>query len=62
LTGGGAAFLDMPKIASYLLDRSVELVNPFNKVAYPAFLEDTLIEIGPTFSVALGAALRPFTN
>lgn len=62
LTGGGAAFAEMQKIASYYLDRPVELVNPFNKVAYPAFLEDTLIEIAPTFSVALGAALRPFST
>jgi type IV pilus assembly protein PilM len=62
ITGGGASFADMPKLASYHLDRAVECVNPFNKVAYPAFLEDTLIDIAPTFSVALGAALRPFSN
>ncbi len=62
LTGGGSSFVDMVKIASYQLDRPVEVVTPFNKVAYPAFLEDTLHEIGPTFAVALGAALRPFSN
>jgi type IV pilus assembly protein PilM len=62
ITGGGASFPDMQKLASYYLDRSVEVVNPFNKIAYPAFLEDTLIDIAPTFSVALGAALRPFSE
>lgn len=62
LTGGSAAFFDLPRIASYQLDRTVTVVNAFNKVAYPAFMEDTLTEIAPTFSVALGAALRPFAS
>ncbi len=62
LTGGVAAFPDMPSIVSYHLDRPVTRANAFNKVAYPAFMEDTLTEIAPTFTVALGAALRPYAN
>lgn len=62
MTGGVAAFPDMQKLVSYHLSRSVERANAFNKVAYPAFMEDTLIEIAPTFTVALGAALRPFST
>ncbi len=62
LTGGVASFPDLPSIASYHLDRSVTRVNAFSKVAYPAFMEDTLLEIAPSFTVALGAALRPYAT
>lgn len=60
LTGGSATFNGFIEYAKYVLDRDVMLANPFSKVAYPAFMEDTLTEIGPLFTVALGAALRPF--
>lgn len=60
LTGGTAAFAEMQPFASYMFDRSVEVANPFSKVAYPAFMEERLRDISPTFCVALGAALRPF--
>ncbi|MFT5849685.1 MAG: type IV pilus assembly protein PilM, partial [Patiriisocius sp.] len=59
ITGGSAAFSEMQTYASYMLDRSVERAYPFGKVAYPAFMEDVVTDIAPTFSVALGAALRP---
>jgi len=60
LSGGAALF---PGIDAYLaeaIDREVILAHPFSKVAYPAFMEDTMSEIGPSFTVALGAALRSF--
>lgn len=60
LTGGAAAFPEMQTFASYMFDRGVAVANPFTKVAYPAFMDERLREIAPTFSVALGAALRPF--
>ncbi len=60
ITGGSASFGDMQTYVNYMLDRTVERSNPFNKVAYPAFMEDMLEDIAPTFTVALGAALRPF--
>lgn len=59
-SGGGTLF---PGIDSYLgqaLDREIISANPFSKVAYPAFMEDIMSEIGPSFTVALGAALRSF--
>ena len=40
----------------------VVLANAFSKVAYPAFMEDTLAEIAPVFTVSLGAALRQFQS
>lgn len=60
LAGGVAAGPYMLEIAQDRLGRPVEIANPFSKVAYPAFLEDTLKLIGPSFGVALGAALRGF--
>jgi len=60
LIGGSAAFAELPQFASYMFDREVVRGNPFTKVAYPAFMENTLTEIAPVFSVALGSALRPF--
>jgi type IV pilus assembly protein PilM len=62
LTGGGASFIGASQYASYVLDREVEIANPFTKIAFPAFLEDTLSSIAPSFTVALGAALRQFEN
>jgi Tfp pilus assembly PilM family ATPase len=40
----------------------VVVADPFSKVAYPAFLEDTLKEAGPSFAVAIGVALKAFQN
>jgi type IV pilus assembly protein PilM len=60
VTGGGALFPEMLSIVRYALSKEVERSNPFNKIAFPAFLEDTLVEIAPVFTVALGAALRQF--
>ncbi len=60
LTGGGSLFPNFTSHASDILQFPVQLVDPFSQVAYPAFMEDTLRVIGPTFTVALGAALRSF--
>jgi type IV pilus assembly protein PilM len=60
LAGGGALFPGIEIHLKEAIDRDVVLANPFSKVAYPAFMEDTMREIGPSFTVALGAALRTF--
>lgn len=60
LSGGGASFPGMDLHLKESLNREVVLANPFSKVAYPAFMEDMMREIGPSFTVALGAALRAF--
>jgi type IV pilus assembly protein PilM len=60
LSGGGAMFPGAEALAQNLLSRDVVRANPFSKVAYPAFMQDTIKEIGPSFSVALGAAIRSF--
>lgn len=58
LAGGGALLRDLPAYAAALFGRKVVLADPFAKVEYPAFLEATLKEAGPSFAVALGVALR----
>jgi type IV pilus assembly protein PilM len=60
LSGGGALFPGVDALLKDILDKDVEFANPFSKVAYPAFMEDTIKQIGPSFVVALGAALRDF--
>ncbi|MCA9360584.1 pilus assembly protein PilM [Candidatus Nomurabacteria bacterium] len=60
LTGGGALFPGIDAQLKSVLGRDVSIANPFSKVAYPAFMEDTMKEIGPSFAVALGAALRAY--
>ncbi len=60
LIGGGALFPNFAAYVSQHLNRPAVLAQPFNKVAYPAFMEDTMNVIGSSFVVALGAALRTF--
>lgn len=58
LTGGGSALKGLDAFAAASLEKEVVRANPFEKVEYPAFLEETLAEVGPSFSVAIGVALR----
>lgn len=62
LTGGGAQLRGVDAYIRDMFSRPVTLANPFAKVAYPAFLEDTLVQAGPTFSVAIGVALAALQN
>lgn len=58
LTGGGASLPGILDLAKKSFDMNISLAQPFTKVEAPAFLEATLREAGPTFSVAVGLALR----
>jgi type IV pilus assembly protein PilM len=58
LSGSGALLNGLSPYVSEMLSRPVTIADPFAKVAYPAFLEDTLKEAGPSFAVAVGTALR----
>jgi type IV pilus assembly protein PilM len=58
--GGASALPGLAPLAEDILQRKLMQTDPFAKVAYPAFLSDTLLRIGPSFAVALGAALRHF--
>lgn len=58
LTGGGGVLRGLHQYATDIFERDVVMADPFSKVEYPAFLEDTLKEAGPSFAVAVGVALR----
>jgi len=60
--GGGAFLPGLIPFAQNILQRPMQFADPFSKVAYPAFLEDTLATAGPSFAVALGVALRGLTT
>lgn len=62
LTGSGALLKGLDRYAKDMLGVEVILADPFSKLSYPAFLEDTLKDAGPTFAVAIGAALRGVAN
>ena len=60
VAGGNAA---LPGLVSYIKEHfkiETELANPFKDIFYPPVLEGTLKAIAPSFSVAVGAALRGF--
>ncbi len=60
LSGSGALLPGLLTYTQDMFSRPVIAGDPFSKVAYPAFLEDTLKQSGPTFAVAVGIALRLF--
>ncbi|MBV9349868.1 MAG: pilus assembly protein PilM, partial [Patescibacteria group bacterium] len=58
LVGGGAELSGVSQIATRFFDAPVSLGAPFEKVAAPAFIADVLRTTGPSFSSAIGLALR----
>ncbi|MBX2866380.1 type IV pilus assembly protein PilM [Candidatus Kaiserbacteria bacterium] len=58
LLGGGALLPGISAFTQDALQKPIVVGDPFAKVAYPAFLEKTFREIGPSFSVAMGVALQ----
>lgn len=60
VSGGASLFPSVQSMLKEALRKDIDVANPFSKVAFPAFMEDTIKQIGPSFTVALGAALRNF--
>lgn len=58
LTGGGASLPGLEAVAKSELHADVSIADPFVRTEAPAFLSDVLRAIGPSFSVAVGLALR----
>ncbi|KPJ57151.1 hypothetical protein AMJ49_02535 [Parcubacteria bacterium DG_74_2] len=59
ILAGGSALL--PGLLEYSRDyfkMEVEIANPFSKIFYPPILEETLKEMGPSYAIAVGAALE----
>jgi type IV pilus assembly protein PilM len=57
-TGGGVNLKGLIDYAKKFFQTECVIANPFDKLNYPAFLEDVLKTAGPEFSVAIGLALR----
>ena len=60
LGGGGALLKGLVDVMIKRYGVEVEIADPFSKVVYPAFLEPSLMDIGATFTNAIGLALRDF--
>ena len=57
-TGGGVNLKGLIDYSKKFFQTECVIANPFDKLNYPAFLEDVLKSAGPEFSVAIGIALR----
>lgn len=62
LTGGGSNLNGLIAHMSSRLGLEVTRGNPFSRIVTPAFMQPILREIGPSFSVAAGLALREITT
>lgn len=58
LIGGGSVLKGFAGKAQNIFNVEVGSGNPFKKIEAPAFLENTLKEVGPEFAVSVGLALR----
>lgn len=57
-TGGGVNLKGLIDYAKKFFQTECVIASPFDKLNYPAFLNDVLKETGSEFSVAIGVALR----
>jgi len=58
LAGGGSNLKGLVDFASTKLGIEVARANPFGRLVVPAFMQPLLRQIGPSFTVAVGLALR----
>lgn len=58
LSGGGALLPDLPNYLDKSLNIETKIGNPWININYPEKLTTSLNEIGPSFAVAAGLALR----
>lgn len=58
LAGGMALLPGLKDYFSNSLQKEIEIANPFSDIIFPPILEQTLRELGPSYVVAVGMALR----
>ncbi len=58
ISGGGGCLKGVSRVAQKHLDKSISVLNPFDRVKHPPFMKETLIQLGPEYVPAVGAALR----
>ena len=62
LVGGGASLEGITDIARRFFDAQVSVASPFDKLSAPAFISGMLKSAGPSFTVAIGLALRALSQ
>lgn len=62
LAGGGSNLQGTVEYAASKFGIEVARANPFGRIVTPVFMQPILRELGPTFSVATGLALREITT
>jgi type IV pilus assembly protein PilM len=60
LSGGGAKLLGLPEYLEKQFGKRTELIAPFQDILYPPLLEEVIKDMGPSYAVAVGMALRGF--
>jgi len=60
LTGGTALLPGLKDYFAKKFKKEVEVTNPFTRIFYPPILEKTLENLGPSYAIAVGMALRGF--
>lgn len=60
LSGGAGAIPEVKKHFSDYFKKEVEIAYPFNEIGHSAEIEKCLKDIGPSYAVAVGMALRGF--
>ncbi|MDI6602652.1 MAG: type IV pilus assembly protein PilM [Patescibacteria group bacterium] len=60
IAGGGATMPGLKEYFANFFKKETEIANPFSNIFYPAILEQTLKQIGPSYAIAVGTALRGF--
>lgn len=58
LAGGSALLPGLKEHFSDSLGKEIKIADPFLDIVYPPILEDSLKEIGPGFSIAVGMAMK----
>ena len=58
LAGGIALLPGLKEYFAEALKKETEIANPFSNLFYPPILESSLKEMGPSYTIAVGAALR----
>ncbi|MGB9743593.1 MAG: type IV pilus assembly protein PilM [Minisyncoccales bacterium] len=62
LAGGWALLPGLKEFMAENLKINIEIANPFVNVAYPSVLAESLKKLGPSFAIAIGAALRGWSR
>lgn len=58
IAGGVALLPGLTQYFSQNLKKQVEVANPFSDIFYPPILEKNIKKMGPSYSIAIGTALR----